>query len=88
MKMVITCFRCHNINSFSLYPWIHQWTNNKTSADQIEAVKFPDVDPSDLPPNTNFSMAAGDFLEVYVEPGKAHRIIFNPLYTNGFFPLV
>ena len=68
--MVITCFRCHNINSFSLYPWIHQWTNNKTSADQIEAVKFPDVDPSDLPPNTNFSMAAGDFLEVYVEPGE------------------
>ena len=41
------------------------------SGDQIEPIRFPDVDPSDVPPNANFSMAAGDFLEVYQEPGKS-----------------
>ena len=64
------------MNSFTVYPWIHQWTNNKRSADQIEPIKFPNVDPSDLPPNVNFSMAAGDFLEVYTEPGKAKLKVY------------
>ena len=41
------------------------------SGDQIEPIRFPDVDPSELPPNSNFSMAAGDFLEVYQEPGRS-----------------
>lgn len=51
----------------TIYPYIHQTCNNRTSADQIRAVQIPDVDPSDIPPNLNFSMAAGDFLEVYTE---------------------
>jgi carnosine N-methyltransferase len=39
-----------------------------SNADQIRPVHFPDVSPSDLPPNSNFSMVAGDFLDVYTEP--------------------
>ena len=68
------CFqtRCTEINSFTLYPWIHQWTNNKLTADQTQPITFPDVDPSNLPPTSDFSMAAGDFLEVYQTPGKRH----------------
>ena len=30
----------------------------------IAPVKFPDVDPGDLPEDAQFSMIAGDFLEV------------------------
>ena len=37
---------------------------------QLQAVRIPDVDPFDLPEEGRFSMAAGDFLEVYSEPGK------------------
>lgn len=40
------------------------------TADQTQPVQFPDVNPSDLPPTSDFSMAAGDFLEVYQTPGK------------------
>ncbi|KAK6178439.1 hypothetical protein SNE40_013229 [Patella caerulea] len=57
--------KCCDKNSFIIYPWIHEWTNNKSHDHQTSAVKFPDVCPSEGPSLTNFSMAAGDFLEVY-----------------------
>ncbi|XP_028658190.1 carnosine N-methyltransferase [Erpetoichthys calabaricus] len=60
--------RCSEVNSRTLYPWIHQFSNNKQSADQTRPVHFPDVNPQSLPPNSDFSMVAGDFLEVYTEP--------------------
>ncbi|XP_048750609.2 carnosine N-methyltransferase-like [Ostrea edulis] len=60
--------KCTEVNCFTLYPWIHQWTNNKLSSDQTQPIKFPDINPSDLPPTSDFSMAAGDFLEVYQTP--------------------
>jgi carnosine N-methyltransferase len=34
----------------------------------FRSVSFPDVDPASLPEGSCFSMAAGDFLEVYAEP--------------------
>ncbi|XP_041355851.1 carnosine N-methyltransferase-like isoform X3 [Gigantopelta aegis] len=60
--------KCSEVNSFRLYPWVHQWTNLKHTSDQTVEIKFPDINPTDLAPNTNFSMAAGDFLEVYTDP--------------------
>uniref|UniRef100_A0A674NA99 carnosine N-methyltransferase n=1 Tax=Takifugu rubripes TaxID=31033 RepID=A0A674NA99_TAKRU len=59
--------RCDQVNSLTLYPWIHQFSNNKKSSDQTRPVSFPDVNPQSLPPNADFSMAAGDFVEVYRE---------------------
>jgi hypothetical protein len=37
------------------------------------------VDPFDLPEGSNFSMAAGDFLEVYQESGtiKSYEHVFD-----------
>lgn len=31
----------------------------------VRPASFPDVDPSNMPESSNFTMAAGDFLEVY-----------------------
>ncbi|GAB0204457.1 carnosine N-methyltransferase [Grus japonensis] len=59
--------RCSQINSRKLYPWIHQFSNNRRSADQIRPIYFPDVDPHSLPSGSNFSMTAGDFQEIYSE---------------------
>ncbi|XP_040273000.1 carnosine N-methyltransferase isoform X1 [Bufo bufo] len=59
--------RCSQINAFKLYPWIHQFSNNMKSVDQVRPVYFPDVNPHDLPYNPNFSMTAGDFQEIYTE---------------------
>ncbi|KAK7095621.1 hypothetical protein V1264_005008 [Littorina saxatilis] len=61
--------KCKNTNSLRLYPWVHQWSNNMRSGHQTSHITFPDIDPSDLPEGVNFSMAAGDFLEVYTMPG-------------------
>merc|ERR1739846_48234 len=40
------------------------WTNLAID-DQIKPVTFPDIDPLEMPKDANFSMIAGDFLEVY-----------------------
>lgn len=59
------CFRCHGINLHQLYPWIHQCDNNLDTKDQLASIYFPDVNLSDsIPNNSQFSMVAGDFLEV------------------------
>ncbi|XP_026996495.1 carnosine N-methyltransferase isoform X2 [Tachysurus fulvidraco] len=60
--------RCEKENSMTLFPWVHQFSNNKMSADQTRGVTFPDVNPQSLPPDSDFSMTAGDFLEVYTDP--------------------
>ncbi|XP_030647685.1 carnosine N-methyltransferase [Chanos chanos] len=60
--------RCDKENAMTLYPWVHQFSNNKRSSDQTRPIFFPDVNPQSLPPNSDFSMVAGDFLEVYTEP--------------------
>ena len=58
--------KCKFKNAFTIYPWIHQFTNNLHNQDITRSVQFPDVDPS-LPEDSNFSMIAGDFLEVYAD---------------------
>ncbi|XP_043916784.1 carnosine N-methyltransferase isoform X2 [Protopterus annectens] len=59
--------RCFEVKGMTLYPWLHQFSNNKASADQIRPVNFPDINPHGLPLDSNFSMTAGDFLEIYTE---------------------
>lgn len=60
-----------------LYPWVHQFCNMRSSSEQTRPVTFPDVNPADISTVLaddarfpQFSMAAGDFLEVYTEPGE------------------
>ena len=36
-----------------------------TPADQVRAVRVPDIQPGGLPEGAGLSMVAGDFLEVY-----------------------
>ncbi|RWS26675.1 UPF0586 protein C9orf41-like protein [Leptotrombidium deliense] len=62
--------KCKGTDLFTIYPWIHQYHNNLFAVDQIKAVKFPDADPSAIPAGTNFSMAAGSFIEVYTNKNK------------------
>ncbi|KAK4468010.1 hypothetical protein MN116_008079 [Schistosoma mekongi] len=59
---------CKQINEYKLYPWVAQFCNNMSREDQMSPVYFPDVCPADLPANVHFSMAAGDFVEIYTDP--------------------
>ena len=47
--------------------WVLQTCNNWSNEHQLAAIQVPDVDPAYLPQYGLFSMAAGDFLEVYTE---------------------
>ncbi|XP_050316066.1 carnosine N-methyltransferase [Anthonomus grandis grandis] len=55
---------CKNVDEYLIYPWIHQYCNNHSVDDQLTTAKFPDVKPMPSAEG-NFSMTAGDFLEVY-----------------------
>ena len=61
--------RCQGVNTHRVYPWVHQYSNLVSSESQVAAIRVPDVNPSDFPSLRNFSMSAGDFLEVYTIPG-------------------
>lgn len=49
----------------TLYPFIYDTKNLLNAEDQFRTIKIPDVNPTTLPPDSNFSMVAGDFLEVF-----------------------
>lgn len=52
---------------YVLYPWIHQCDNNLETEHQMQCISFPDINPAkELPPNSHISMAAGDFLQVFI----------------------
>lgn len=57
--------KCHTINGNTIYPWILQFLNNLSNDDQCRPVSFPDVNPTEIPVDAEFSMTAGDFLEIY-----------------------
>lgn len=56
--------RCVIENQCTFYPWVHQYVNNLSRGNQIEAVTFPDVSPTKFPPKGTMNMVAGDFLQV------------------------
>ncbi|XP_055593514.1 carnosine N-methyltransferase [Uranotaenia lowii] len=57
--------RCVIENQCTFYPWVHQYVNNLSRSDQIEAIYFPDISPTKFPPKGTMNMVAGDFLQVY-----------------------
>ena len=67
---LFTCnCRCSEVGMYTIYPWVLQTCNNYSNSDQLSVVKVPDTNPSDIPVLGLFSMAAGDFLEVYSVSG-------------------
>uniref|UniRef100_A0A915HT62 carnosine N-methyltransferase n=1 Tax=Romanomermis culicivorax TaxID=13658 RepID=A0A915HT62_ROMCU len=59
---------CKAINSVTIYPFVHQWTNNLSYEDQVRPVSIPDVETSSpMPDGVKFCMSAGDFTEIYAK---------------------
>ncbi|KAF9105460.1 hypothetical protein BGX27_009622 [Mortierella sp. AM989] len=53
------------VNQFKIYPYIHSFSNIVRPEDILTEALIPDVNPREIPAGTDFSMVAGDFLEVY-----------------------
>merc|ERR1712126_120049 len=58
--------KCLHPESETIYPWVHNTCNVISNDDQLREVKIPDITPK-LASNFGFSMAAGDFLDIYTE---------------------
>lgn len=52
-------------NQHTIYPFVHSSSNWRSSHDMLSPVRIPDVLPASLPPLSEFSMVAGEFVEVY-----------------------
>ncbi|WBW72812.1 methyltransferase, CARNMT1-like protein [Schizosaccharomyces osmophilus] len=62
------------INEFVIHPYIHSFSNHVTRDNQAAEVAIPDVVPSEcLNHGAFFSMAAGDFIEVYGDKSSENR---------------
>jgi len=51
----------------TIHPWLHRTNNVLNEKDQLQEVQFPDVNPTELPPGGQMTMAAGDFMEIYTQ---------------------
>ncbi|KAL0083549.1 N2227-like protein-domain-containing protein [Phycomyces blakesleeanus] len=67
---------------YELYPFIHSFSNIKSSNQQLTPIRVPDVVPGDLPPNADFSMVAGDFLEVYKDDNNSWDVIVTCFFID------
>ncbi|KAL7753861.1 hypothetical protein RI367_000793 [Sorochytrium milnesiophthora] len=57
---------CNKVEQFKMFPFAHIFSNvTSYTQDQLACIQVPDVLPSALPQNVDFSMVAGDFVEVY-----------------------
>lgn len=52
-------------HEFSIYPFCHSLSNARTATDATREITIPDIVPIDMPKGTDFSMAAGDFCDIY-----------------------
>ncbi|KZP20355.1 N2227-domain-containing protein [Athelia psychrophila] len=59
------------INKYTIYPYIHSFSNAASRNAMLRSVSIPDVLPSALPEGSDFSLVAGDFEEIYGAEGDA-----------------
>nr|XP_002129866.1 carnosine N-methyltransferase [Ciona intestinalis] len=54
-------------HQYTVHPWIDKRCNNISWKHALKGVQFPDINPGCLSFKNRFSIAAGDFLEVYTD---------------------
>lgn len=60
--------KCYEADQYTIYPYVHISANNLSIDDQTRPIKFPDISPFEYTnDDLEFSMAAGDFLDIYQE---------------------
>ncbi|KAI9499624.1 N2227-like protein-domain-containing protein [Zychaea mexicana] len=52
-------------HEYEIHPFVHSFSNIRSSEQQLKPIRIPDIVPSQLPATADFSMAAGEFVEVY-----------------------
>lgn len=62
-------------NQHMLFPFIHTSSNHPDISSQLRCITVPDILPLDYlkGPETDFSLVAGEFLEVYGNEDEKHQ---------------
>lgn len=69
---------CHTI-----FPFVLNMTNRRGALDHLRAVKVPDISPcNSLPPDSQLSMAAGEFVEVYKDQFGAWDAVATAFFVD------
>lgn len=72
-----------SINQWSIYPFIHSFSNHSCTQDLLTEVKFPDRMTTLDFNSDNFGISMGDFTEIFLKPEeKGLYIAFNQLLTQ------
>lgn len=74
---------CHGKEIHEIAPQIHNTNNTIQESDLFTRFKFPDVNPSDLiSDKVEFSMAAGEFVNVYGEEHCTWDVIATSFFID------
>ncbi|CAG8544525.1 132_t:CDS:10 [Paraglomus occultum] len=74
--------RIERIHQYEIYPFIHSFSNIPSFEEQLKPISIPDVLPSEIPQGIDFSMVAGDFVEIYGD--DSHKGTWNCVITCFF----
>lgn len=72
--IVLNSDRTSRANSHSIHPFLHSFSNHRTTENLLRRVDVPDTCPSDVlgqGKGGDFSLVAGDFEEIYSDPSQA-----------------
>ncbi|KAI8445240.1 N2227-like protein-domain-containing protein [Phakopsora pachyrhizi] len=70
-NMVMNHSEC--IDQWSIYPFIHSFSNFSNAQDLLMEVKIPDVLASEVLEISNFGVSVGDFVEIFNEPDETEN---------------
>ena len=62
-NFILNKIKGQNVNQ--VCPWVHDSQNVLNHEDQVKTIRFPDMNPADVPRSIEYSMTAGNFLDVY-----------------------
>lgn len=75
--------RCTEVEAFTIFPFVLSTSNRKGKSDHLRAVKIPDVAPAKaLPNNSDLSMTAGEFVEVYKDQPGEWDALLTPFFID------
>jgi len=76
----------HDVDAFVVHPFLDQPSNVRNARDRCRGVAFPDVSPVALlgggSADVDFSMAMGEFLEVYADQSDAWDAVLSCFFVD------
>lgn len=82
MLMVSNYILNSNSEIFRIYPHVLQFSNVVRTSDQVRSIAIPDIPPSGLGEDADFSMVAGDFLEVYGSEESSWDVVVTSFFVD------